>query len=266
MDRTLSKTAPRLAVLALTCVSLAACSTVQRLNPFGRDTGPRAQAAAGERIPVLTAENALTPNPALANATFFLPAPQPVTAWPQPGSVPSLAVENIQAAQALEVAWRRDAGAGSSRTTQVTAPLVAADGRIFVLDGEATVSAFDAATGDRVWSRSLRPEGRDRDGFGGGLTVFGGKVFAVSGYRVAAALDAVTGAPAWTTELESPVHGAPTVANNRLYAVDVDNQIIALDINSGQQAWSDQAIAEPARILRASSPAVSGETVVAPFS
>jgi outer membrane protein assembly factor BamB len=46
----------------------------------------------------------------------------------------------------------------------------------------------------------------------------------------------------------------------------VDNQIIAFNTDGGDQAWSYQAIVEPARILKASSPAVSEDTVVAPFS
>ena len=44
------------------------------------------------------------------------------------------------------------------------------------------------------------------------------------------------------------------------------NQIIAFNTQTGQQEWSYRGIVEPARILRASSPAVSGDTVIAPFS
>ncbi|HEY0052426.1 MAG TPA: PQQ-binding-like beta-propeller repeat protein, partial [Caulobacteraceae bacterium] len=167
---------------------------------------------------------------------------------------------------AFQVAWRSNAGEGSSRTSQVTSPVVAADGRIYVMDGESRVSAFDAATGAQVWRTSIRPEDGDRTAFGGGLATFGGKVFATSGFRVVAALDAATGAVAWSTPVESPIHSAPTVSAGRVYAIDVDNQLIALDVNTGALAWSSQAIVEPARILRASSPAVSGDAILAPFS
>jgi outer membrane protein assembly factor BamB len=46
----------------------------------------------------------------------------------------------------------------------------------------------------------------------------------------------------------------------------VDNQIAAWDANTGEVVWSYQAIVEPARILRASSPAIDGDAVVTPFS
>ncbi len=41
---------------------------------------------------------------------------------------------------------------------------------------------------------------------------------------------------------------------------------MAFNVNTGVQEWSYRGITEPARIMRASSPAVSGETVLAPFS
>ena len=66
--------------------------------------------------------------------------------------------------------------------------------------------------------------------------------------------------------VDVPIHGAPTVVGNRVYAIDVDSQLFAFDVNTGAQAWAYRGIAEPARIMRASSPAVSGDTVIAPFS
>src|SRR5690606_16515046 len=222
-------------------------------------------ASAGERVSILEFEETLAPSAALAGRGFSLPAPTAITAWPVPGGNVEQSIEHVAAAESFTVAWRKNIGAGASRNTQVTSPIVAVDGRIFVMDGEATVTAVDAASGDVVWRTHLRPQG-ERGGFGGGLAVSDGRVYTTSGYRIASALDSATGAVIWTSRVDVPIHGAPTVSGGRVFAVDVDNQIIAFDIATGNQAWSHQAIAEPARILRASSPAVTGETVIAPFS
>ena len=223
-------------------------------------------ASAGERIPVIEFDQALTPSAALAGRDFFLPGPQPSIAWPNAGGGADNAVEHVIAAENFTVAWKRNIGAGAGRRSQVMAPPVAENGRIFVMDGESTVTALDARTGGQVWKVDVRPEGKENDAFGGGVATGGGKVFVASGYRTMTALDAATGAVVWTVPVDVPLHGAPTVAGGRVYVIDVDNQIIAFDAATGQQTWSFRGIVEPARIMLASAPAVTGDTVIAPFS
>jgi len=271
----------KVALLCGLAVTVASCGTVRRALPFGLggDDQPRATATEGQRISVLEFEQQLAPSAALAGRDFFLPGPQAATAWTQPGGGADNAVEHVIAAQDFTVAWRRDIGAGSSRAYQVMAPVVADNGRVFVLDAESTVSAVDAGSGQVAWRTDIKPDepsggggffgfGGDAGGggFGGGVAVGGGKVFVASGYRVVTALDQATGAVLWTTPVDVPIHGAPTVAGSRVFVVDVENQIAAFDVNTGQQDWSYRGIPEPARILRASSPAVTGDTVIAPFS
>ena len=278
-------TTNRMLKVALVCgvaLGVASCSTVRRVLPFGLggSEAPAATATEGQRVSVLEFEQQLAPSAALSGRDFFLPGPVAATAWPLPGGTAENSVEHVIAAPNFTVAWKRNIGAGSSRTRQIMSPVVADGGRVFVMDGEATVTALDAGTGAVAWKASVRPDGRERGGlpfglggggslsggFGGGVAVGGGKVFVASGYRSMTALDAATGAVLWTQAVDSPLHGAPTVSGARVYVVDIDNQIIAFNTATGQQDWSYRGIAEPARIMRASSPAVVGDTVIAPFS
>ena len=272
--------------IALMCglaATVASCGTVQKVIPFiNKDDGPTAVATEGERISILEFEQQLTPSPALSGRDFFIPGPQSVAQWSQPGGNAENDMGHVIAAPELSIAWRRDIGADSDRMRQVMSPPVAADGRIYVMDGEARVSAVDAGTGEIVWKQDLTTDERDSGGrllrviptgggdtgggFGGGVAFGEGKVFVASGYRTVSALDAATGEVLWQHKTDLPVHGAPTVAAGRVYVVDVDNQLIALEAASGRPAWFYRGITEPARIMRASSPAISGETVVAPFS
>jgi outer membrane protein assembly factor BamB len=258
----------KVALLCGLAVTVASCGTVRRALPFGLGgaDAPRATATEGQRISVLEFEQQLAPSAALAGRDFFIPGPQAATAWTQPGGTAENAVEHVIGAADFAVAWRRGVGAGSSRVRQVMAPIVADNGRVFVLDGESTVTALDAASGAQAWKANIRPEGRERGGFGGGVAVGGGKVFVASGYRTISALDQTSGAVLWTTPVDVPIHGAPTVSGSRVFVVDVENQMMAFDVTTGRQDWSYRGIPEPARIMRASSPAVTGETVIAPFS
>ncbi|WP_312137992.1 PQQ-binding-like beta-propeller repeat protein [Brevundimonas sp.] len=272
----------KIVLLCGLAATVASCGTVKRALPFvNKDDGPKAVATQGERISILEFEQQLAPSPALSGRDFFLPGPQAVTAWTQPGMNAEADTGHVIAAADFTVAWRRDIGASSDRMKQVMAPPVAADGRVFVMDGEATVSAVDAASGAVVWKKTVgigeRDSGRRRfgislgggssgGGFGGGMAVADNKVFVSSGYRSVSALNAATGEVVWTHETDLPIHNAPTVSGGRVYVIDVDNQLIALDMATGNQSWTYRGITEPARIMRATSVAVSGDTVIAPFS
>lgn len=277
----------RVLKVALVCgvaLAVTSCAAQRRLLPFGLGGRPAPEAVAteGNRVSILEFEQQLAPSAALSGRDFFLPGPQAATAWPLPGGNAENSVEHVIAAADFTVAWRRGIGAGSGKSRQIMAPVVADNGRVFVLDGEATVTAVDAGTGAIAWKTSVKPDEREAGrtlfgfgiggggtasgGFGGGVATAGGKVFVASGYRSMSALDAATGAVLWSVRVDSPIHGAPTVSGSRVYVVDIDNRIIAFNTANGQQDWSYSGIVEPARIMRASSPAVSGDTVIAPFS
>ena len=255
-----------IAALLLVAVATSGCSTLGKLNPF-KGKGDKEVAGAGPRISIVAADQTLTPAEALKGGDFFLPAPAPAESWPLPGRTPEQSPDHVDAAPNLQVAWRKGIGAGSSRGKHVTAPPVAADGKVFVMDGEALVSAYDARSGSQLWKTNLRPSEnkRDREAFGGGLAYADGKLYVSSGYRLVAQLDARTGDVGWRTRTEQPVHAAPTVAGGRVMVVAIDNTLLTFDAATGAPGWTYQALSESARILGASSPAVSGDTVVASF-
>jgi outer membrane protein assembly factor BamB len=62
------------------------------------------------------------------------------------------------------------------------------------------------------------------------------------------------------------VHAAPTVADGRVYAESTDDNLLTFDAATGQPGWSHQALVETARVLSATSPAITGDAVVAAFA
>jgi outer membrane protein assembly factor BamB len=255
-----------IAALLTAAVGAAGCSTVSRLNPFHGKSGPK-EVAEGQRISIIQQDEVLAPAEALKGVDFALPPPAPVADWPLPGGTLEQSVENVSAGADLTVAWRAKLGLASNRDIHITAPPVAAAGQVFTMDAEAGVEAHDARSGAEVWRANLRPNDnrRDREGFGGGLAFADGKLYVTSGYRFVAAVDAATGKLLWRTRTDEPIHAAPTVAEGRVMAVALDNSFLTFDAATGTPGWTYQALSEPARILAASSPAVSGDTVVASF-
>ena len=276
-----SKRSLLLAAMLTAAVSVAGCSTVSRVNPFHKKEANKTLATQGQRISVIAFDQKVEQAEGLKGADFYLPEPAVQADWPLPGGNVEQSVEHVAAAANFEIAWRKGFGQKANKKFHVTAPPVAADGKVFVMDGEATVSAIDAHTGATVWRKDLRPAkapgkkhgffgiggaAADRTGFGGGLAYANGKLYVASGFRFLAQLDAATGNEAWRQDTSTPIHAAPTVADGRVFVTSTDNELLTFNATDGTPGWTYQALIEPARILGATSPAVSGDTVVTGFA
>ena len=67
-------------------------------------------------------------------------------------------------------------GTGSSSSGRLSAIPLVAGGKVYTLDAGGTVSAFQAASGSRLWSTSVTPKNEKRaEGFGGGLALDSGR-------------------------------------------------------------------------------------------
>ncbi|MCF8504321.1 MAG: PQQ-like beta-propeller repeat protein [Caulobacter sp.] len=263
------------AVLVAGAMALGGCSTVSavgdaagKLVPsFGKKDKPQEVAGDGRRISIIAFDQRVEAAEALKGADFFLPPALPQAEWPQPGGLGEQNVENIEAAPAFEIAWRRGFGKGSARSFHITTPPIIAGGRVYVMDAETDLAAIDAQTGAIIWKKSVRPRvKRDKDGFGGGIAFADGKLYVSSGFRMVAQVDAATGEPGWKRMTDAPIHGAPVVSHGRMFVVSTDNELLTFDTETGAPGWTFQALVEPARILASPSPALSGDTVVAAFA
>lgn len=263
---------PRARLLARACATalalapLAGCGTVSNMLHLGTDKPPKSKLK-GERIAVLSLSDRLEPAEALKGVGFSIPAAAPLSDWPQAGGDPAHDVENVVAAPQMKELWRRDIGKPSGVTGHITASPILADGKLFVMDAGAVVTALDPSSGRELWKSSFQPtRGRDREEFGGGLAYADGSLFVSSGYRFVAAMNPADGTVKWRRNVDVPIHGAPTVANGKLYVVDVEDELLTYNTADGTPGWTFQGLDEPARILRAGSPAVSGDSVVTGFA
>lgn len=257
-----SGTLLRVAMVALAFGTLAGCDSVT-----GMFTSEDKTVLPGKRLSVMELGSTLEVDPAIADELVILPQPYVNPDWAQPGGSPDNANYHLAAPGPLDRLWSVDAGAGSDRVAQLTASPVIADGKIFVLDAESTVRAFDRKTGKRLWETDLVPEGEDADeGRGGGVAFDNGKIFVVTGFGTGHGLDAASGAIVWTQTLGEPFRAAPTANGGRVFAVTADNQTIAFAQETGEVLWRHRGIVESAGILSSPSPAVAGSVVISPYS
>ena len=112
----------------------------------------------------------------------------------------------------LRPVWKSSAGKGQTDYQRLSSSPIVADGRVYAMDSETRVSAFDAKTGSRVWRVDLTNTGEDEGHVPGGLAYAQGRVFATTGFAQVVALEAATGAETYASRCRrrcAQRHGAP---------------------------------------------------------
>ncbi len=220
----------------------------------------------GERIPVLGLGGSLDPDPKLAAIPVTLPPPVVNPDWPEPGGNTAHAMGHPALPAKLARVWETGIGDGSSRYTRVLSQPVVAGGRVYAMDGGVQVSAVNPADGKIIWQVDLKPEKERGNAFGGGPCFWKDRLYVGTGYAEVLALDPKDGKVIWRKGVTAPVHAPPTVADGRIFAVTVDNELNVLDAADGHRLWSHNGIPETAGLLGGASPAVEGEVVIAAYS
>jgi outer membrane protein assembly factor BamB len=220
----------------------------------------------GKRVSVLNLEQQIKPDPSIEDVEVRLPQPVVNRDWPEAGGYPSHAMYHLALGDRVRQAWSRSFGEGNSRAGQILASPVIENGRIFAMDAESVVTAFDAGNGRRLWKFDPQPKKTDTTTFGGGIAALGNRVYISTGYAQILALDAKTGKQLWRRPVTGPLHAPPTVADGRVFAVTVDNELVVLAADDGRILWTHNGLPETAGLLGGSSPAVEGDIVVVAYS
>jgi len=231
---------------------------------FGESDGPPLP---GKRVSVLEHQRGVSADPLAAAEPILLASPVTNAEWPQAGGNAAHDMQVLEAAAIGRPRWEAGIGAGVASSRPVMPSPVVAGGRVFTVDTENVVSAFDMRTGRRQWEVDLVQNEDDDDAAPGGLAWDDGRLFVTTGFGKVIALDAASGKRLWRRSVDMPVHAPPTVADGRLFFITVENQLRALSAADGSDIWPPyQALGELARLLGGPSPAAAGGVVVAPFS
>ena len=250
--------------IALLALGLASCGlpeTVDALLP-----APSKPKLPGKRVSVLNLEQGIKPDPSIQEVDVRLPQPVVNRDWPEAGGYPTHAMYHLALGDQVRRAWSKSFGEGNSRYGQILAPPVVENGRIVTMDAGSIVTAFDAGNGRKLWSFNPQPKKTDTTTFGGGVAALGNRVYVSTGYAEVLALDARNGKRLWRRSVPGPLHAPPTVADGRVFAVTIDNELVVLAADDGRILWTHNGLPETAGLLGGSSPAVEGDIVVVAYS
>jgi outer membrane protein assembly factor BamB len=220
----------------------------------------------GERISILTAESGVEVDPSLADVAVTLPAATPNDSWTQPGGNASKSMGHPALGASLGTAWTAKIS-GATKEARLAAAPVIADGKLYAMGTDAQITAFNAASGARLWSVQFGDGGKNKSSlFGGGVSIEGAFLYATNGLGDVGALNVADGSVVWKKRPGGPLRGAPTVANGNVFVMSQDNQLFALKAADGNVEWSEAAAVQLAGVFGVAAPAVAQATVVAGFS
>jgi outer membrane protein assembly factor BamB len=258
------KTIAKLLLALAATTTLGGCAVIDGVRG---DSGKKNNTPTiGNRVDILGIERDTEVDPALAGVAVTLPPAAVNEAWAQPGGNASKSPGHVELGQGLSRIWTAKVTGANPRARLAASPVMS-DGRIYVVDTTARVTAFDANTGSQIWSNALEIE---KDGkpsrFGGGVSATGTNVFATNGVGDVASLAADTGALVWKKRPAGPLRGAPTLSNGNVYVMTQDNQIYALRQNDGEAQWNEAGPVAASGIFGVGAPAAAQGTIIAGYS
>ena len=258
------KTIAKLLLALAATTTLGGCAVIDGVRG---DSGKKGNTPTiGSRVDILGIERDTEVDPALAGFSVTLPPAAVNEAWAQPGGNASKSPGHVELGQGLSRIWTAKVTGANPRARLAASPVMS-DGRIYVVDTTARVTAFDANTGAQIWSNALEIE---KDGkpsrFGGGVSATGTNVFATNGVGDVASLAADTGALVWKKRPAGPLRGAPTLSNGNVYVMTQDNQIYALRQSDGEAQWNEAGPVSASGIFGVGAPAAAQGTIIAGYS
>lgn len=233
---------------------------------FGGKDGPKTPTV-GKRVPILSRiETGAKPDPALAGVAVTVPAQEQNPDWSQAGGTANKSYGNLALGAAPARLWTASITGSTPRQRLAASPVVGG-GKLFVMDTEGVVTAFDAGSGARVWTHKFKlSDDSEKSIFGGGASFDSGRVYVTTGVGEVAALDANTGEQLWLVKPAGPLRGAPTIAFNSVYVMTQDNQIFALNAANGETLWNESGSLGQAGVFGVAAPAAGQGTVIAGYS
>lgn len=252
--------------LAMSATAIVLAATLSACGVFGGKGKPHTPTV-GKRVPILSRIEAGTKvDPSIANVAVVIPPAEVNTDWAQAGGTAAKASGHLALANSPQQVWTASI-AGSSNKRRLAAAPVVGGGMLYAMDTTATIQAFNADTGRRVWSQQLEVDGNLKSAaFGGGVSYADGRVYATNGVGEVAALDAKTGSEIWKVKPAGPLRGAPTIAFNAVYVMTQDNQIHALNASDGSEIWQESSSIGQAGVFGMAAPAAGQGTVIAGYS
>lgn len=194
----------------------------------------------GTRVAVLSQETEIKPV-AAGQATPVEIAATVKTDWLQNEATAQHVMPNAQVSSDFVKQWKADFGTGASKRELLMAKPLIKNQKIYTLDAEGMLSAFDLETGKNLWRVELLAENvkvGETALKGIGLAIDRNTIYITTGFGVVVAAKLEDGSKIWERNLKTPLRIAPVAASGKVFVQSIDNHFYALDAQNGEILWA----------------------------
>ena len=231
--------------------SLIACSEPDRILPGKREDATNSFGFANKEEDIASIDDAISLPPMVAKSQ-----------WSLISSTISKDYPNHLLDNKLSEIWSVSVGKGDSRKRRLTTDPIFFDKKIFTLDANSVVSAFNL-DGQLLWKKDLTPDGENSgDIFGGGLTAGKDQIFVTLGYGFLLSLDPTTGGKNWSQRLSGAGNNSSIFDDGLVYLVSGDSKAWAIKADNGRVRWKIDAIGNETNLVSSVSPAINEKYAV----
>ena len=219
----------------------------------------------GKRYEILDYKRELIVSEEAALVPVMLGDIEKNSSWNQSGRTASHSPGNLFLDENPELIWKTNVGEGDDDYNKLFAQLVSEEGRIFSLDSEGNIFSLNLHSGKKIWEKKIIPEEESiNSNIDGGLAIFNGFLIVSTSYGEIICLDARDGKILWKRKIGKPSQGSPTISENKIFQMTVNNDLIVLDLETGKEYWRYSGSYEPAVLNGASSVAIGDNITIFP--
>ncbi len=126
--------------------------------------------------------------------------------------------------------WQRSLGADFDKHITRIKPAIA-EQYIYAVNESGTVYCLNLSKGKTIWKQSLDQSIK------AGISAAYGQLALVANHGLVILLSAKTGEVQWQTNLQANIFASPVIDSTYVYVQTLDNQIIALQRETGREVW-----------------------------
>src|SRR3569623_405500 len=203
-----------IAVMALT--ALAGCGVFKG--------GGRTTPTIGDRVPILVSETDAKLDPAISGLQVLLPPATVNADWAQSGGNADKSMGHVALGENVAQAWTANIAAGSNRERLASSPVIAG-GKLYVVDVDAMLHAYDASSGASLWTVPVAKGDQNQ-------------VYALLQGGRMVARDLTTGQRIWEQNFAGI--STPWLAGEWIFVVTDESKLYCLQRTTGKVRWISQ--------------------------